>query len=274
MKRPGSSRGWASGYTSVRRYSEDTTATMASRASRGKVPPFIFPYLRTTGRQPLHNVMNSTSKPRLLRNLQIGFGLSLLILVVTSVASYSSIRNLLLGSRLVDHTDSVISELNMTLSTLKDAETGQRGYLLSNDTAFLRPYWGSRERALMLLDRVQRMTLDNPIQQQNCKELKDLIFNRLAIMQEVIEEKRKTGSYTATSLEKGREYMNEVRDVVQRMQDEEHQLLVIRTEKVESYASYAPVLIIAADLMAMLLTVFFYGRVHRDFLERHQLYSE
>ncbi|HEV9038721.1 MAG TPA: response regulator [Puia sp.] len=218
--------------------------------------------------------MNSTSKPRLLRNLQIGFGLSLLILVVTSVASYSSIRNLLLGSRLVDHTDSVISELNMTLSTLKDAETGQRGYLLSNDTAFLRPYWGSRERSLMLLDRVQRMTLDNPIQQQNCKELKDLIFNRLAIMQEVIEEKRKTGSYTATSLEKGREYMNEVRDVVQRMQDEEHQLLVIRTEKVESYASYAPVLIIAADLMAMLLTVFFYGRVHRDFLERHQLYSE
>ncbi len=52
--------------------------------------------------------MNAKNGPGLLRNLQIGFGLSLLILIVSSVASYSSIHNLLESSYWVDHTDSVI----------------------------------------------------------------------------------------------------------------------------------------------------------------------
>src|SRR6185437_7963593 len=214
------------------------------------------------------------SKPGLLRNLQIGFGLSLLILVITSVASYSSIRNLLRSSRLVDRTDSVINELNVALSTVKDAETGQRGYLLSNDTAFLRPYWGSRERALLMLDRVQSMTVDNPLQQENCKELRELISNRLTIVQDAIEEKRKTGGFSQASLEKGREYMDEIRNIVQRMQDEEHRLLVGRTETVNTYTNYTSVLIITAAIFSILITLFFYRRVHRDFLERQELFSE
>ena len=218
--------------------------------------------------------MNSNSRPRLLRNLQIGFGLSLLILIITSVASYSSIRNLLTGSLWVDHTDSVISELNVALSTLKDAETGQRGYLLTNDTAFLRPYWGSRERALTMIDKVQGMTMDNPVQQANSKELRTLIENRLSLLQDVIDEKRRTGTFTSASLEKGREYMDEVRDIVQRMQVEEHQLLIVRTEKVQAYARYTPILILVAALFSVLITIFFYGRVQRDFVERQQLYSE
>ena len=96
--------------------------------------------------------MATPTRPALLRNLQIGFGLSLLILIVTSIASFSSINNLLDGSRLVDHTDSVINELTGTLTTLTDAETGQRGYLLTGDTAFLRPYNGANDRALSLID--------------------------------------------------------------------------------------------------------------------------
>src|SRR3981189_1388077 len=111
--------------------------------------------------------MSTVTRPGLLRNLQIGFGLSLLILVISSVASFSSIQNLLDSSKWVDHTDSVINELNMTLSSLKDAETGQRGFLLTDDTAFLRPYNGAHEKVLALADTVQRLTADNPVQQQN-----------------------------------------------------------------------------------------------------------
>jgi CHASE3 domain sensor protein len=69
--------------------------------------------------------MNIVSRPGLLRNLQIGFGLSLLILIITSVASYSSISNLLDGSQWVDHTDSVIIKLDNTVSALRDAESGR-----------------------------------------------------------------------------------------------------------------------------------------------------
>src|SRR5258708_2816882 len=131
--------------------------------------------------------MNIVTRPGLLRNLQIGFGLSLLILVITSVASYSSIHNLLDSSKWVDHSDSVINELNMTLSSLKDAETGQRGFLLTDDTAFLRPYNGAHERTLATLDNIRAMTRDNPIQQKNVDELRGIISQRLSLLQEVID---------------------------------------------------------------------------------------
>src|SRR5438445_12769108 len=115
--------------------------------------------------------MKIVMRPGLLRNLQIGFGLSLLILIVSSIASYSRIQNLLESARWVDHTDYVINRTELTLSTLKDAETGQRGYLLTGDTIYLRPYYGAQEKALTLVNDLRSMTMDDPEQTENIKEL-------------------------------------------------------------------------------------------------------
>ena len=218
--------------------------------------------------------MNIVSKPGLLRNLQIGFGLSLLILIISSVASYSSISNLLDSSHSVDHTDSVINQLSNALSTMKDAETGQRGYLLTSDTTFLRPYMGAQERALEYIDNIQRMTVDNPVQQTKIQELRDVVSNRLSILQQMIRQKQTDNMYSPDDLRKGREYMDQVRAIIQRMQDEEHRLLSIRLEKVRKFSTYTPVLIVIAAFLSILITLYFYSRVHRDFLERAALYAE
>jgi hypothetical protein len=76
--------------------------------------------------------MNSTFK----RNLIIGFGFSLLLLVISSVASFMSIRNLVKSSEQVEHTNQVIRGLDKVIANLVNAETGQRGYLLTGDEAF------------------------------------------------------------------------------------------------------------------------------------------
>jgi CHASE3 domain sensor protein len=44
------------------------------------------------------------------------------------------------ASRWVEHTHKVLLELETTLSVVKDAETGQRGYLLTGDKRYLEPY--------------------------------------------------------------------------------------------------------------------------------------
>src|SRR5882757_5926052 len=163
--------------------------------------------------------MNIVKRPGLLRNLQIGFGLSLLILIIISVASYSSIRNLLDSSHLVDHTDSVINQLSNELSVLKDAETGQRGFLLTDDTAFLRPYRGAYKRALTILDSIQNMTGDNPVQQRNVEDLRSIVTHHLTILQQIIDQKRTDNIYSLADLRTGREYMDQARQVIQRMQD-------------------------------------------------------
>jgi signal transduction histidine kinase/DNA-binding response OmpR family regulator/CHASE3 domain sensor protein len=218
--------------------------------------------------------MNIITRPGLLRNLQIGFGLSLLILIITSVASYSSIHNLLDSSLLVDHTDSVINQLSNELSVLKDAETGQRGFLLTDDTSFLGPYHGAHVRALVILDSIRVMTANNPVQQRNTEELRNIVSRRLTILQEIIDQKKADNIYSLNDLRTGRQYMDQAREIVRRMQNEEHRLMAQHLEKVQKFSTYTPVLIMVAALLSIIITIFFYRKVHHDYLQRAALYME
>jgi signal transduction histidine kinase/DNA-binding response OmpR family regulator/CHASE3 domain sensor protein len=218
--------------------------------------------------------MNEHSRPGLLRNIRIGFGLSMLILILSSIASFSSIRTLLDSSKWVDHTDSVINNLESALSTLKDAETGQRGFLLTGDSAFLLPYNGAQERALARIDSIRVMTADNPVQQVNVAGLRNVLTQRLTVLQQIIDQKMTTNVFSVDDLKKGRVYMDQARQIVQKMMDEEHRLLVLRTEKMKRFAAYTPILIGLAALLSLIITIFFYRRISLDYRERTHLYEE
>jgi signal transduction histidine kinase/CheY-like chemotaxis protein/CHASE3 domain sensor protein len=218
--------------------------------------------------------MNIVSRPGLLRNLQIGFGLSLLILIITSVASYSSISNLLDGSKWVDHTDSVVLKMDNTLGALRDADAAARGYLLTGDTASLLTFGTARDRLPVIIDSIELMTSDNPVQEQNIKNLRKVIFQPLAILQNVINQKKADNIFNVSDLERAREYTRQSRLVINLMLDEEHRLMLTRIERVRKYSAYTPILIIVAALLSILITLFFYWRVHNDFRERAALYAE
>src|SRR6188768_552414 len=66
--------------------------------------------------------------------------LTLAVLLIGGGIGYINVRQLDDNRRLVNHTYEVVGALETLLSTLKDAETGQRGYLLSADEQYLQPY--------------------------------------------------------------------------------------------------------------------------------------
>ena len=98
------------------------------------------------------------------RNLLIGFSASLIILILSAVASYISINNLLKSAALVNHTNEVIREMRSISTALLNAETGQRGYLLTGEDEFLAPYLNARERAMKSYGAVKALTSDNAAQ--------------------------------------------------------------------------------------------------------------
>jgi CHASE3 domain sensor protein len=106
------------------------------------------------------------------RNLLIGFGLSLFLLIISSVASFFSIKNLMDSAALVDHTNQVIMGLENTLSYMKDGETGQRGFLLTGNEEFLDPYRGTYDSAIGGILQVKQLTVDNPPQQTSVEQLR------------------------------------------------------------------------------------------------------
>lgn len=218
--------------------------------------------------------MKIISRPGVLRNLQIGFGLSLLLLIITAVASYSSIRKLMDNSQWVDHADSVLIKIDRVHSLLRDAESMQRGYLLTGDIDFLPATDVVQAEVKQAVDSIDVMTGDNPRQTENLAELRKFVYQPLPLLQKMIDGKKAGNPVDMVIVLKTRELQMEVRRVLQRMSDEEHRLRAERMGNVVKYSAYTPMLIVVAAILSILITIIFYGRLHRDFLERQELYSE
>jgi signal transduction histidine kinase/DNA-binding response OmpR family regulator/CHASE3 domain sensor protein len=208
------------------------------------------------------------------RNLLIGFSASLLILIISSTASFVSIQNLLVSAELVNRTHQGINELRDIRTAVIDAETGQRGYLLTGDEDFLEPYRDSRTRALTAFENVRGMTLDNIEQQTTLTTLLQRLHERFEYLDISIDSKRKGRPIVPDNLRKGRELMGTIRDLIQVMEDRENKLLVARTASLNKFASYTRPLIITAAIFALVITVLFYVRVRRDIEERFALQRE
>jgi CHASE3 domain sensor protein len=110
------------------------------------------------------------------RNVIIAFGFSLLLLLLSSIASYISIQNLISSAERVDHTNNVISELDNINVMLQEAESSQRGFLLTGDVSFLTPYEEANKNIADKIANIKQLTADNLPQLQNVSRLEYLIL--------------------------------------------------------------------------------------------------
>src|SRR5712672_225135 len=100
------------------------------------------------------------------KKLAVSFGLAASILVVIAAVSYRNAYRLIENDAWVAHTHQVRTELADLLSQLKDAETGQRGYIITGDESYLAPYQAALGAIKGTLDDVRKLTVDNPDQQR------------------------------------------------------------------------------------------------------------
>lgn len=208
------------------------------------------------------------------KNLLILSGISFLLLIISAVASYTSINNLLDSQKEVAHTNLIITKLDSVISVLKDGETGQRGFLLTNSEKFLEPYNGSLLKAYRLVDEVKALSADNKKQQQSAEALRTAIKNRMAALSLLIDNKRKGIDPTIAQLETGKDYMDEARQLARSMQNREKDLLASRNTELNKFASSTPTLIVIASLLSFCIALVSFLRVNSDFDKRALLQSE
>ncbi|HPI04954.1 MAG TPA: response regulator [Saprospiraceae bacterium] len=205
------------------------------------------------------------------RNLIAGYGLSIMLLIVSAVASYISITNLLDSARLVNHTNDVTYKIENVLSILKDAETGQRGFLLTGQEMFLDPYNGAYVKAMSSIEEVKDLTGDNPVQQENCNQLKNITQKRFNFLTSAINLKRSGGDVPDSLLIAGSAHMKTARKLIESMKQEENRLLDIRTGKLNQFTRSTPILILLASLLAIIITIISVVRVMNDYDRRTAL---
>ncbi len=135
------------------------------------------------------------------------------------------------SNRWIAHTYSVKVQLEAFLGLLVDVETGQRGFVITGDPAFLDPYRNSLLRMDGALAELGRETSDNPVQRQFLTELDPKVGKKLAISQAIITTRKDRGLEAARALVasgEGKKSMDAIRGILASMRAEEDRLLALR----------------------------------------------
>ena len=190
------------------------------------------------------------------RKIAAGFALSFLLLALIGVVSYRSISQLSNTSYSVAHTHQVLEHIETLIGLMKDAETGQRGYVITGDENFLEPHVAALPKIDQTLDQLKALTSDNPAQQDRIARMRPLIDAKIFELKRTIEMRRTNQIELVTNTVKegkGKRLMDEVRQIVAEMEHDERILLDRRASEVESAVGGATSAIIFGTLLALLV---------------------
>jgi signal transduction histidine kinase len=159
----------------------------------------------------------------------------------------------------VEHTMDVQSRLLRTLATLQDAETGDRGFLLTNDENFLEPYDAAARTIDQEFDQLANAVNDNPGQVEKLSRLRDIERQRIAILRDDIERRRRATNWAPDidTLRTGKRLMDQARAIIADMIVSENALLVTRSNKSRSAARLAEAGLITSLLLSAALGLAF-----------------
>jgi signal transduction histidine kinase/CHASE3 domain sensor protein len=180
------------------------------------------------------------------------------IVVVLGALSYGALRRAIQTRELVAHTRSVLQTSTSLLTALLDAETGERGYLLTGDTTFLAPYRGASPRIDSLLAQLRPLTQGDPAQRARLDTLALRAHERVDALAGAIEDVRAGKTAVALGVVAhgpGKRLMDDARRLVADIAGREEQLLLARQRDEERSKSVLSGLLILGTLVASLLAL-------------------
>jgi diguanylate cyclase (GGDEF)-like protein/PAS domain S-box-containing protein len=213
----------------------------------------------------------------LLKTKRLGWAIIFVLVTAVGLLSYFSGRRYVAAMAAVEHTLGVESAINEMLSLLKDAETGQRGYLLSGDPQFLEPYDLARRELPAAFERLSELSRDDAEQEQQLRRLKSLSDDKLAFVTEAVELRLAddaTGAAQLIRSGRGKALMDEVRAQTQRMISYEERILGRR--KLEAHAAEVTAMwgVGIGSVLTILFSLFSFLTVQRDVNELKQTADE
>jgi PAS domain S-box-containing protein len=184
-----------------------------------------------------------------------GFSLLIFLLIVNALFTSRRLNVQVSNQTWVDHSRQVLAEMEQTESLLLDAETGQRGYLLTGESRYLEPYTNAITQIDSHIQSLSRLTADNAREQANVAQLGSLAHQKLDELHETIALARAGHVDQAKAVvlsDRGRLLMGEIRQVFASMQSEEDQLAASRDLAYERSVRYTRISIVGATAVGTL----------------------
>ncbi len=187
----------------------------------------------------------------------VGFLLLTGVVVANACASFWNISTLATTHRLTVHTHEVLTQIEETLSLLKDAETGQRGYLITGESRYLRPYEDAAAGIQQRSKRLGELTADNANQQLRTAKLERLIAERFDELNLTIALRKDQGFDAARSVvlaDRGKTGMDTIRRLMAEMETEERRLRQARTMEADTRVYLTLTMLVLATCLVLVFS--------------------
>ena len=179
-------------------------------------------------------------------------------LLVIGVFSYVSVNRIDNTTHWVDHTYQVITTVNQVTITLLNAETGQRGYIITGDVSYLEPYNGAQASLDSEIKTLRDLTSDNPTEQQNIDVLQTLVADKMAVLTTTVQVRTTQGFEAAQTIVltgTGKTIMDNIRTTITGIVNTEQTLLATRLASQVTTVNTTRIVIIAGAIIAILAMI-------------------
>ncbi|WP_292082889.1 MULTISPECIES: response regulator [unclassified Brevundimonas] len=196
-----------------------------------------------------------------------GLALVLAFFLATSGVAWLNVQVLRANNQQIIHTHQVIVAVDDLLSTVQDAETGQRGYLLTGNPLYLQPYDMAAAAVERRLEEVARLTRDNPVQQAHLSQVRRHVEAKMTELDATIQARRSEGLQAAVSrmsTDRGKAEMDAIRSEVNLMRQEEQKLRLARLQEMDAAYRTALVSGVLSGLLGAALTLGVYVLIRRS----------
>jgi CheY-like chemotaxis protein/signal transduction histidine kinase/CHASE3 domain sensor protein len=209
--------------------------------------------------------MNRRQAPKASRqvfglDLSVAFGLAaaLFFFVASGVVTYLNFEALKTGNQRIVQTHQAIVSLDVLLSQIQDAETGQRGYLLTGEEPYLAPYTAALRAIPAQMDDIGQRTSVNAGQDDALAELRQRVDAKLAELAQTIELQRAGQTDAALALvrsDAGKLEMDAIRAQIAAMAKEETRVRALRLAEMDGAQQRALLSTLMSGLLGVLLTI-------------------
>ncbi|WP_366183944.1 PAS domain-containing protein [Flavobacterium ovatum] len=199
---------------------------------------------------------------------KIIFAISLTVLLFIGVITVKHIKNISDSSKLLMHTYEVNLELEHLFSNIKDSENSMRGYLISKDSIYLKPYQTATKNINFSFLLLKKLTSDNPIQQRKLESLFEIIDKRY----ETISNYNDINSnvdlsrnyYFKKNFRESSELLVRIRNKLNEMIALEEMYLKNRNQLYKNQVYLTPILTLSILFITLLVLVFAYYKTNKD----------
>ena len=200
-------------------------------------------------------------------------GLASIILLTLNILFYWSFIKQKETSNRVNHSQQILRKLETVLSAVKDAETGQRGYILTGQPSYLEPYDLAAKTMPQQIAALRSLTADEPNQKQQLSFIEPLIQQKFAELHQTIDLRKTRGFDAAAQVvltNQGKALMDRIRITIQQMQSQEFEQLQTWLKAKDAQANQLQMTFLGGILLTLFAFYLVYRAVQQETRERKQ----